>query len=203
MNRHSILHARASNQPGSSLKLLAGLIRPSQGRITTGWVEVDTSALSWRKQTGIVSQDSIFFNRTIRENLLYGAPEGTTDDDILKALEQVNMKHRILKLPAGLDTVIMQSGDEFSGGQRQRLQICRLLLHPCPVVLLDECTSALDAETTEDILKVLKEFLVDKTLVMVTHDIQTLQLAERVLNMRVGGMMEDVTDKMISDHLAV
>jgi len=141
---------------------------------------------------GIVNQTSLLLNRSLRENLCYGIGH-RSDQEIFQALDKVNMKSRVLMLPQGLDTPIRDNGNEFSGGQRQRLQIARLLLTSCPVVLLDEFTSALDSETTTDILRVMKPFLVGKTLIMISHDVQTLCLANRILEMKIGGLVEDVT----------
>ena len=162
------------------------------GQISVSGKPVDTTSRFWREQVAIVSQNSVFLNRTLRENLCYGISD-KDDDDILKALAKVNMKERVMLLPQGLDTVLRENGNEFSGGQRQRLQIDRLLLSSFPLVLLDECTSALDPGTTETVLSVLKSFLVGKTLIMVTHDVQTLVLAQTILEMRSDGAIVDVT----------
>jgi len=135
----------------------------------------------------MVSQNAVLLNRTMRENLCYGTNDEITDESIMEVLERVNMKERVLELPNGLDTLINQNGQEFSGGQLQRLQIARLLLSTSSVILLDEPTSAMDSMTTDKILNVLKEFLVDKTLIMVTHDVQPLMLTDTILNMKSGG----------------
>ena len=101
------------------------------------------------------------------------------------------------QLASGLDTVIHCNGGEFSGGQRQHLQLCLLLLRNNPMVLLDECTSALDKATISGILKVLNDFLgANKTLIMATHDIQTLKIAQHVLNRRIS----DSYDLQALDH---
>ena len=130
---------------------------------------MDTTSLQWRQENiGVVSQESILFNRSLRENLTYGFNddlEGCVPDDdaLLDALDKVNMKRIVLdQFPNGLDTMICSNGGEFSGGQRQCLQICRLLLQNRPLVLLDEFTSALDAATTQDILNLLRDFLLER-----------------------------------------
>jgi len=173
-------------------KGLSGLIRPLQGEIRVANEKIDAACISWRKQLGVVTQHSILLNRTLRENLIYGNEKACNDEDILEALDQVHMKNRVLALPNGLDTIIQENGHEFSGGQRQRFQIVRLLLRDSPIVLLDEFTSALDAETTDDILKVLVPYLKGKTLIMITHDVQTLVLADQVLKLTADGIVRNV-----------
>jgi len=189
------------------IKGLAGLLKPIEGTISVGGKKVDMTSIQWRRDhIGVVSQESIMFNRSLRENITYGLygdlGGGSLGDAILlEALDKVNMKQFVLEqLPNGLDTVINNNGNEFSGGQRQRLQICRLLLRNRPFVLLDECTLALDRATTQDILEVLKDFLADgqgKTLIMITHDIQTLDIARHTLNMRAGGSYEIQTSPLL------
>ena len=179
-------------------KGLAGLLKPIKGVISVDGKTVDLTSTKWRRNfIGVVQQESILFNRSLRENLTYGIDDelevGSLRDSILfEALEKVNMKQTVEQMPNGLDTMINCNGGEFSGGQRQRLQICRLLLRNRPVVLLDECTSALDRSTMQDILRVLNVFLADekKTLIMITHDIQTLGIARHILNMSAGGGYE-------------
>jgi len=202
LGHHYAIMGETGAGKSTIFKILSGLVQPVHGRIVVNGEAVDPTSRLWREQVGVVSQDSVLFNRTIRENLEYGmnpdvVSTGTTETDLWRVLEQVKMDDRVRQLPMGLDTMIHDSGHEFSGGQRQRLQIARLLLRSsCSIVLLDECTSALDTETAEDILQILTTFLIDKTLVMVTHDTQTLCLADTVLNMKVGGIIEDVTAKM-------
>ena len=203
LGHHYAIMGETGAGKSTIFKILAGLLQPVHGRIVVNGEAVDPTSRLWREQVGVVSQDSVLFNRTIRENLEYGmnpdiVSTGTTETDLWRVLEQVKMDDRVRQLPMGLDTMIHDSGHEFSGGQQQRLQIARLLLRSsCSIVLLDECTSALDTETTEDILQILKTFLIDKTLVMVTHDAQTLCLADTVLKMQVGGIIENVTSKML------
>lgn len=192
-------------------KGLAGLLKPIEGIIRVDGEKIDTSSIQWRQDyIGVVQQESILFNRSLRENLAYGLDDdlerGVLDDmTILDALAKVNMKQIVLEMPKGLDTVIIRNGDELSGGQRQRLQICRLLLRNRPLVLLDECTSALDRVTMQDILGVLNVFLTDKdkTLIMITHDIQTLDIVQHVFNMTAGGGYEIQTLPQQPSHTSI
>jgi len=132
-------------------------------------------------------------NRSLRENLCYGIDE-RSDEEIFDALNKVNLKAWVETLQQGLDTMVRFNGNEFSGGQKQHLQIARLFLTSRPMVLLDEFTYALVLDTTDDILHMMESFLVGKTLIMISHDIQTLCLARKILKVKVGGGFEDVTN---------
>jgi len=187
-------------------KGLAGLLKPTKGKIFVAGETVDTTSLEWRRNVGVVMQESMLFNRSLRENLTYGLDENNLpyDDVIIRTLEKVKMRQTFLeKLPNGLDTIIQDHGNEFSGGQRQRLQIARLLLRNKRIVLLDEFTSALDAATMQDILSILKEFVEEKTLVMITHDVQTLELANHHWNLQVGGKLEKLSNQRRGPGVAV
>jgi len=182
-------------QPSISIYVqgLSGIMKPLGGHFTVAGKLIHPTSRWWRKQVGIVNQNSILLNRSLRENLCYGLDE-RSDEEIIAALDKVNLKAWVKTLPQALDTMIRFNGNEFSGGQRQRLQIARLFLSSRPIVLLDEFTSALDSDTTDDILRVMESFLAKKTLIMISHDVQTLCLARKVMKMKVGGTFEDVTD---------
>lgn len=188
--RHYAVMGETGAGKSSILRALAGLIPPLHGNISVHGKTVDTRGLSWRQQVNVVSQNPVFFNRTIRENLCYGCPSSQNDDQIWEVLDKVNLRQRIEELPLDLDTCLQENGLEFSGGQRQRLAIARLLLRgsQAGVVLLDEPTSAQDSMTTKKVLGVLKEFVTDKTLIMVTHDVQPLVLTDTVYTLRGGGV---------------
>uniref|UniRef100_A0A7S2Y2X7 ABC transporter domain-containing protein n=1 Tax=Entomoneis paludosa TaxID=265537 RepID=A0A7S2Y2X7_9STRA len=192
LGKHYAIMGETGAGKSTVLKVLAGLLPPLQGTILLAGQPLPTTSLLWRQQIGVVSQNSLFLNRSLRENLCYGPVSPVEDKVIWQALEKVNLKTRVQELPQGLDTRLLDNGLEFSGGQRQRLQIARLLLSgvSSQVILLDEPTSALDSLTTDQILVVLQEFLVEKTLIMVTHDVQPLILADTVFQMKCGGDVE-------------
>ena len=116
--------------------------------------------------------------------MTYGLSHYLPDGIILDALDKVNLKEMILLLPQGLETMIRENGNELSGGEKQRIQIARLFLRSSPILLLDEFTSALDPKTTKDVIREIKAFAVGKTLIMITHDVQTLELVENVFDMK-------------------
>ena len=136
---------------------------------------------------GLVAED----NKQLEGTTTTSSPsDSITDDEIYDVLKKLSLHDMVANtLPKGLDTMIYQNGNEFSGGQKQRFQIARLLLtsRHKPVVLLDEMTSALDTETTHDVVTLLKEFCESKTLIFITHDMQTLNLADQILELKLGG----------------
>ena len=180
-------------------KILCGLLHQNKGTVSIDGQTIDTTQQYWRDQVAVVSQDSILFNRSLRENLTYGLPHKVCDDTIWDALIKVNLEDRIYSLPAGLDTMIFENGNEFSGGQKQRMQIARLLLCDKPVVLLDEMTSALDYDSTQKVVEVLREFCQNKTLFLITHDSDTLALVDTVFDLKRGGHVEVRQSKRMSN----
>lgn len=181
-------------------KAISGLHEPLSGNIYFDGDAVDPTSVYWREKVAVVGQHAVFLNRSLRENLCYGLPvaDTPTDDQIWEALDKVKMRSRIQSMPEGLDLVMEDNGSQFSGGQRQRLQIARLLLSSCPLVLLDECTSALDPDTTQEVLEVLRQHMVGKTMIMITHDVNTLFLAKHVLEMKPGGYVERVKAQRVA-----
>ncbi|CAB9500515.1 Sublancin-168-processing and transport ATP-binding protein sunT [Seminavis robusta] len=181
------------------LKALSGLHEPLSGEIYFDSKAVDPTSIEWRRQVAVVTQHAVFLSRSLRENMIYGLEDKVTDEQIYDALDKVKMKERIMTLPKGLDTIIVGNGSHFSGGQRQRLQIARLLLTNAPLVLLDECTSALDPDTTTLVMDLLQEFLVGKTMIMITHDVSNLILAQHVMEMKPGGVFEKAKNQRVAD----
>mmetsp|Transcript_27381 Transcript_27381/g.31657 ORF Transcript_27381/g.31657 Transcript_27381/m.31657 type:complete len:674 (-) Transcript_27381:183-2204(-) len=201
--QHYALMGESGAGKSTLLKAVAGLLPLSKGRFSVDGIETGNTSRMWRKQIGMVSQDTVLFNRTLRENLAYGLT-GITDEEIYGVLDKVNLKKVFDDLPEGLDMKVEQNGNEFSGGQLQRIQIGRLLLKNSPVILLDEMTSALDQDTKMVILDVLKDFLKGKTLLMVTHDVQALALANQIISMQLDGPIEikntNQHDHMLRQH---
>ena len=134
---------------------------------------------------GIVQQDPYLFNRTVRDNLLLARPEAS-DDDIWHVLEQVQLADLVRSLPRGLATMMDEAGMRFSGGERHRIALARVLLADTPIVLLDEPTIGLDAETEQGILDTLIATMQDKTLILITHHLQGIEAFDRVVFLENG-----------------
>ncbi|CAB9500510.1 Sublancin-168-processing and transport ATP-binding protein sunT [Seminavis robusta] len=202
MGEHYAVMGETGVGKSTFLKALSGLHEPLSGEIYFDSKAVDPTSIEWRRQVAVVTQHAVFLNRSLRENMVYGLEDKVTDEQIYDALDKVKMKERIMTLPNGLDTIIVGNGAHFSGGQRQRLQIARLLLTNAPLVLLDECTSALDPDTTTLVMDLLQEFLVGKTMIMITHDVSNLILAQHVMEMKPGGVFEKAKNQRVADIYA-
>jgi subfamily B ATP-binding cassette protein MsbA len=164
----------------SLLNLIPRLYDPSSGSVTIDGQpvrEVDLDSL--RKSIAVVRQDTFLFNTTIRENLLLGRTD-IDDEFLLETCRNVGIDADIALLPKGYDTEIAENGVNLSGGQKQRLALVRALLSNAPIILLDEFTSALDSKTERSVHPVLKSAFAGRTVIIITHNAATLELADRV-----------------------
>lgn len=141
---------------------------------------------------GLVTQESLLFNDTIRNNLLLGKPDAT-DQEILRAAQVANAMEFIERLPEGFDTNIGDAGLRLSGGQRQRLCIARAVLKNAPILLLDEATSALDTESEKLVQNALENLMSAHTSFVVAHRLSTIQTADVILVMNEGNVIEQGT----------
>jgi ATP-binding cassette subfamily C protein CydC len=186
---HVAILGRSGSGKSTLLSLVHGDAAPSQGSVLVGGVP--TCELANPARTfAYLQQDSYLFNRTLRENLTLGAPE-STDEDIWGALEAVGLADMAHALPHGLDTMVDESGQRFSGGQRHRIALARVLLARTPIVLLDEPTIALDPITEHEIMGTLFRVFADKTIVMVTHHLQGIERFDRVIFLEDGHIEMD------------
>lgn len=130
------------------ISLVERFYNPDSGQILLDGVELRKFKLSWlRQQMGLVSQEPILFNETIRANIAYGKLRGATEDEIIEATKAANAHNFISALPHGYETSVGERGLQLSGGQKQRIAIARAILKDPKILLLDEATSALDAES--------------------------------------------------------
>ena len=142
-----------------------------------------------RSLFGIVSQHSILFNDTVRNNLLIGAPD-TSEKEIIEALHAANAHGFVMALPNGLDTVIGESGNKLSGGQKQRLSIARAILKNPPILILDEATSALDTESERLVQDALAKVMRGRTSFVIAHRLSTVSHANRIIVIERGEIVE-------------
>lgn len=142
-----------------------------------------------RQQIGIVEQTPMLFNGTIKDNLLYGIEQQITEKDIMKVLKTVNIYDFILSLPYGLDTYI--NTDLLSGGQLQRLCIARVLLTKKRILIFDECTSALDAESAKVIHDIVAIGIPQTLIISITHDLQMMQVCKKILVLKDGVIVQE------------
>ena len=144
---------------------------------------------SLRKMIGLVTQDSILFNDTIKNNLLI-AKEDATNDEIINCLKVANAWEFVKKLPKKIDTNIGDSGSKLSGGQKQRLSIARAVLKNPPILVLDEATSALDSESEKLVQTALDNLMKDKTSIVIAHRLSTIQNSEKIIVLDKGQIIE-------------
>jgi ATP-binding cassette subfamily B protein len=172
------------------LQMLAGLREPQRGRLLVDGTPLDHATLR-RHWAGLgwVPQEAFLFSDSLRANLAMGRPEAT-DDEIWEIARVVCLDELITRLPQGLDTVVGERGVILSGGERQRTALARALLRKPRLLLLDDCLSAVDAETESRILDNLKTFLGTTTLVLATHRIFVAELCERVLVLDDGAVAQ-------------
>ncbi|SDR86711.1 ABC transporter ATP-binding protein [Gramella sp. MAR_2010_147] len=181
-------------QSGSGKSTIANLITRfydvNEGRIKVDGIDIrEIKKSSLRDLMGLVTQDSILFNDSIRNNILLGK-EDATDEEIIDALKIANAWEFVKELPAQLDTNIGDSGNKLSGGQKQRLSIARAVLKNPPIMILDEATSALDTESEKLVQKALENMMKNRTSVVIAHRLSTIQNADKIVVMQRGEIVE-------------
>ncbi|HSS63810.1 MAG TPA: lipid A export permease/ATP-binding protein MsbA [Gammaproteobacteria bacterium] len=171
---------------------------PDSGQILLDGVDTKTLTLaSLRRQIGLVSQDVVIFNDTVRNNIAYGSLAGADDSEVVKAAEAAHAREFIDKLPRGFDTVLGQRGVGLSGGQRQRIAIARAFLKDAPLLILDEATSSLDSESERHIQEALEELRRGRTTIVIAHRLSTIEWADRILVMSGGRIVESGTHEKL------
>jgi len=141
---------------------------------------------------GTVTQDSILFNDTIKNNILLGKPDAT-EDEIIEALKIANAWEFVSQLPNGIETNVGDAGNNFSGGQKQRLSIARAVLKNPPIMILDEATSALDTESEKLVQEALENMMKNRTSIVIAHRLSTIQNADQIIVMQKGEIVEQGT----------
>ncbi len=166
---------------------------PMEGEICVDGVNIaGVSLRSLRQQIGLVSQDIILFNDTVRANILFGKPD-STEEAVTGAAKAAHAHDFIKDLPNGYDSVIGERGIMISGGQRQRLSIARAILKNPPILILDEATSSLDTESEMMVQKALDELMEQRTTFVIAHRLSTVMKADRILVLEKGKIIESGT----------
>ncbi len=164
--------------------------------VTGGAILIDgtdirrASLRSLRGCMAIVTQQTILFNDTIRNNIAYGDPDKPFDD-VLRAARAAHADEFIKALPEGYDTVIGESGVKLSGGQRQRIAIARAILKDAPILILDEATSSLDTESEREVQHALDTLMQGRTSFVIAHRLSTIMNADRIIVLKGGGIVEE------------
>ena len=182
-------------QSGSGKSTLVNLI-PRFYEISNGKVTIDDCDIkdiqleNLRSHVSIVSQNTVLFNDSVKNNISYANPNAT-DLEITEAAKKANAHDFIEKLPRGYDTIIGDDGTLISGGQRQRIAIARALLKDAPILILDEATSALDSESENQIQQAIDNLKIGKTTIVIAHRLSTVENAENIIVLKNGEIVEN------------
>ena len=171
----------------------------SEGQILIDGRDIrDVPMESLRAQIGIVTQQTILFNDSVRNNIIYGDIE-KTEADVIRAAKAANAHHFIMNLPEGYDTVIGEQGTKLSGGERQRISIARALLKDAPILVLDEATSSLDTEAEIEVQEALENLMKGRTTLVIAHRLSTIRNADRIVVLVNGEIVEEGTHEALLD----
>jgi len=172
------------------LSLLPRLFDVSEGRVTVDGVDVRNYSLEeLRTAIAIVQQDTFIFSGTVRENIAYGKPDAT-HEEIVRAAATAHAREFIERLPDGYDTRLGERGVDLSGGQRQRISIARAVLKNPKILILDEATSSLDAESEAIVQRALESAMSDRTCLVIAHRLSTIRNADRIFVLKNGRIAE-------------
>ncbi|XP_078169722.1 ABC transporter B family member 11-like isoform X1 [Carex rostrata] len=173
------------------IALLERFYDPDSGNILLDGTEITTLNVSWlRKQMGLVSQEPVLFDDTIRANISYGKEGEVTEEELIAVAEASNAHQFISSLPQGYDTYVGERGIQLSGGQKQRVAIARAILKNPKILLLDEATSALDAESEHVVQEALDRVMVGRTTIVVAHRLSTIKGADIIAVVKNGEIVE-------------
>jgi ATP-binding cassette subfamily B protein len=172
------------------MRLLFRFYDPMSGMVVVDGEDIrNFSQESLRAQIGLVPQDTVLFNESIRYNLLYGRPQAS-DQDLSAALKAAQLQALIDSLPQGLDTAVGERGLKLSGGEKQRVAIARMLLKNPPILLLDEATSALDSRNEQAVQDALARASLGRTTLVIAHRLSTVIDADAILVLDQGRIVE-------------
>ena len=170
--------------------LLPRFMDPTEGRVTVDGEDLrDVTLASLRSKIGLVTQDVVLFDESVRRNVAYGSPD-VPDARVREALLAANALGFVEALPDGLDTRVGEGGARLSGGQRQRLAIARALANDPPILLLDEATSSLDAESERAVQQALERLMAGRTTLVIAHRLSTVRRADQLVVLDAGRVVE-------------
>ncbi|WP_448042738.1 type I secretion system permease/ATPase [Bradyrhizobium liaoningense] len=172
-------------------KLVQRLYIPERGRVLVDGIDVTQVDPAWlRRQIGVVLQDSVLFNCSIRDNIAFADP-GTSTERVIEAATMAGAHNFILQLPNGYDTVVGERGSSLSGGQRQRIAIARALVTDPRILIFDEATSALDYESEHIVQQNMAKIVQGRTVLIIAHRLSALRMADRIITIEDGRLVED------------
>ncbi|KAF6994217.1 hypothetical protein CFC21_087333 [Triticum aestivum] len=173
------------------ISLLERFYDPDSGSISVDGVEIKSLRISWlRDQMGLVGQEPVLFNDTIRANITYGEHGEVTKEEVTGVAKAANAHEFISSLPQGYNTLVGEKGVQLSGGQKQRVAIARAIIKDPKILLLDEATSALDAESEHIVQDALDRVMVSRTTIVVAHRLSTIKGADAIAVLKEGKIAE-------------
>ncbi|KAI7874137.1 p-glycoprotein [Lichtheimia hyalospora FSU 10163] len=178
----------------TSVQLIQRFYDPLAGQVTLDGHDLKYLNVKWlRKQIGVVSQEPVLFNMTIRQNLLMGIDYEASREEIIEACKKANCHTFISQLPQAYDTLVGEHGGMLSGGQKQRIAIARAILKNPTILLLDEATSALDTQSERLVQRALDAAAADRTTLVIAHRLSTIRNADLIVVMDKGDLVEQGT----------
>ena len=181
-------------------KLLARMYNPDKGKILVDDLDIQDLTLdSLRKNIGVIEQDIFLFSTTLRDNIAYGTDRDVSDEEIIEIAKAAQAHEFIMSFDEGYDTLVGERGVSLSGGQKQRIAIARAFLANPKILILDDSSSAIDAETEEKIQKAMDNLLKNRTVFIITHRLSTIKRANKIIVMRKGQIVSQGThDSLLS-----
>ena len=180
------------------VSLIPRFYDPTAGRVLIDGTDVrDFRMHPLRRQIGFVLQETVLFHGTLRDNIAYGRPGVSTQEEIEAAAKLANADEFIAKMPQGYDTVVGERGDTLSGGQRQRIGIARAVLRNNPILILDEPTAALDTESERLVIEGLERLMKGRTVITIAHRLSTIRDADNILVLQNGVVAEQGTHEQL------
>ncbi|PZN99007.1 MAG: ABC transporter permease [Hyphomicrobiales bacterium] len=184
------LVGRSGSGKSTLLALVPRLYDPTEGRVEIDGQDLrDLTLASLRAQVGVVSQDVVLFDDTVRANIAFGRP-GANDDEIVAAAKDAAAHDFIMAMPEGYDSSVGERGQKLSGGERQRIAIARAILKDAPILLLDEATSALDTESERLVQQALGRLMKNRTTLVIAHRLSTVREADLIVVLEEGRIVE-------------
>lgn len=182
---------RSGSGKSTLTKLVQRLYVPERGRVLIDGNDLSLADPAWlRRQIGVVLQENLLFNRSVKDNIALSDP-GMTLERVMAAAKLAGAHEFIMELPEGYDTMVGEQGSTLSGGQRQRIAIARALIGNPRILIFDEATSALDYESEHAIMKNMKDICRGRTVLIIAHRLSTVRMATRIIAMDKGVIVEE------------